>query len=123
MWTNRQFWLDSSWRAFRTFCQTLAGLLAAQFSGLLSATGVTNSGIPHTPWAGFLYASATAGLISLLQAVDRERAVIGSSTAAALPAAPPYSDSVYVDPTPTTPLLPETASAPAGHSLFGESLR
>jgi hypothetical protein len=121
MWTNRQFWLDSSWRAFRTFCQTLAALLAAQFSGLLSATGVTDTGIPHTPWAGFLYASAIAGLISLLQSVDRERAVIGSSTAAALPAALPYSDSVYVDPTPTAP-LPET-SAPAGHSLFGESLR
>lgn len=76
MWTNKQFWLDSSWRAFRTFCQTLAALLAANFSGLLAATGVTSGGgIPHTPWLGFLYASAIAGLISLLQSVDRERAV------------------------------------------------
>lgn len=76
MWTNKQFWLDSSWRAFRTFCQTLAALLAANFSGLLAATGVTpNGGIPHTPWLGFLYAAAIAGLISLLQSIDRERAV------------------------------------------------
>ena len=76
MWTNKQFWLDSSWRAFRTFCQTLPALLAANFSGLLAATGVTGgSGIPHTPWLGFLYASAIAGLISLLQSIDRERAV------------------------------------------------
>lgn len=122
MWTNRQFWLDSSWRAFRTFCQTLAALLAAQFSGLLSATGVTDNGnLPHTPWAGFLYASAIAGLISLLQSVDRERAVIGSSTAAALPTTDNnYSDTdMYVEPSPTTPLPQQSA----GHTLFGESLR
>jgi hypothetical protein len=75
VWTNRKFWLDSSWRAFRTFCQTLAALLAAQFTGLLQATGQASGGIPHTPWLGFLYASAIAGLISLLQSVDRERAV------------------------------------------------
>lgn len=87
MWANRKFWTDSTWRAFRTFCQTLAALLAAQFSGLLSATGVTDNGIPHTPWLGFLYASAIAGLISLLQSVDRERAVGWS--ASQHPPAPP----------------------------------
>jgi hypothetical protein len=76
MWTNVQFWKDATWRSFRTFCQTLAALLAAQFSGLLQATGgATGSVLPHTPWLGFLYASFIAGLISLLQSVDRERAV------------------------------------------------
>ena len=73
MWTNLQFWKDSTWRAFRTFCQTLAALLAATYSGLLTTTG--SGEIPSTPWWGFLYASGIAGLISLLQSVDRERAV------------------------------------------------
>lgn len=73
MWTNLQFWKDSTWRAFRTFCQTLAALLAATYSGLLATTG--SGEIPSTPWWGFLYASGIAGLISLLQSVDRERAV------------------------------------------------
>lgn len=83
LWNDRQFWLDTSWRAFRTFCQTLAALLAAQFSGLLQAGGVTG-GIPHTPWAGLLYASAIAALISLLQSIDRGRA----ATAASQPVTP-----------------------------------
>lgn len=123
MWTNRQFWLDSSWRAFRTFCQTLAALLAAQFSGLLAATGVTatDSGIPHTPWAGFLYASAIAGLISLLQSVDRERAVTWNVAQHLNKPSADYSDATYVDPTPTAP-LPEPGAG-AGHNVFGESLR
>jgi hypothetical protein len=92
MWTNKQFWLDSTWRAFRTFCQTLAALLAASFSGLLTTTGVTSSSeIPHTPWLGFLYASVIAGLISLLQSIDRERAVdwvVGQSPSPTIPVPP-----------------------------------
>lgn len=65
MWTNRQFWLDSSWRAFRTFCQTLASLLAGQAVNLLSA-----------PWSSMLSVSAGAALISLLQSIDRERVAV-----------------------------------------------
>jgi len=71
MWTNRQFWHDATWRAFRTFCQSLAGLLLAV------QTSVQVSAIPviSVPWYGYLYAAGVAGLVSLLQSVDRERAV------------------------------------------------
>jgi len=84
MWTNVKFWKDSTWRAFRTFCQTLAALLAAQFSGLLQVTGavVADGALPHTPWLGFLYTSFIAGLISLLQSIDRERATGGVTAVA-----------------------------------------
>lgn len=66
MWTNKQFWLDSSWRAFRTFCQTLAALLGGQAVNALTA-----------PWASMLSVAGTAALVSLLMSVDRERAVGG----------------------------------------------
>lgn len=64
MWTNRQFWFAASWRAFRTFCQTLASLFAGEAANLLTA-----------PWSSMLSVSAGAALISLLQSIDRERAV------------------------------------------------
>jgi hypothetical protein len=64
MWTNTQFWKDSTWRAFRTFCQTLAALLGGQAVNILTA-----------PWASMLGVSGTAALVSLLMSVDRERAV------------------------------------------------
>lgn len=81
MWTDRQFWRDSTWRAFRTFCQTLAGLLTAYFSGMLAVvqTGqfepqqVTSTGWPV--WEALVYAAGVSSLISLLQSIDRERAV------------------------------------------------
>lgn len=70
-WTDKSFWLDSSWRAFRTFCQSLAGLLlAVQTSNQISAMPEIS-----VPWYGYLYSSGVAALISLLQSVDRERAV------------------------------------------------
>lgn len=73
-WTNRQFWLDSSWRSFRTFCQSLAGLLlAVQTSNQVAAMPEIS-----IPWYGYLYSSGVAALISLLQSVDRERAVESS---------------------------------------------
>lgn len=76
MWTNKQFWLDSSWRAFRTFCQALAAMLGGQAVNLLSA-----------PWSSYLGVAGTAGLVSLLMSVDRERAVVWTaSTAAEQPA-------------------------------------
>ena len=74
--TDKQFWLDSAWRALRTACQTLAGLLVVV---------QTSSAMPNTPnisipWQAYLYASAIAGLVSMLQSVDRERAVKSAAT-------------------------------------------
>ena len=84
MWTDRQFWLDSSWRAFRTFCQSLAGLLlAVQTSNQISAMPEIS-----VPWYGYLYSSGVAGLISLLQSVDRERAVESAPAEKLVPAEP-----------------------------------
>lgn len=71
MWTDVRFWKDSSWRAFRTFCQSLAGfLLAVQTSAQVAAVPTIS-----VPWYGYLYASGIAAFVSLLQSVDRERAV------------------------------------------------
>lgn len=64
MWTNKQFWMDSSWRAFRTFCQTLAAVLGGQTVNVLTAD-----------WYGMLGVSGGAALMSILMSVDRERAV------------------------------------------------
>ena len=74
MWTDWQFWRDATWRAFRTFCQTLAALLGGQAVNVLTA-----------PWASMLGVSGTAALVSLLMSVDRERAVAGPAAAAAEP--------------------------------------
>lgn len=65
MWTNKQFWLDSSWRAFRTFSQTLAAMLAGQTVNVLTAD-----------WHGMLGVAGGAALVSLLMSVDRERVVV-----------------------------------------------
>lgn len=70
MWTNKQFWLDASWRAFRTFIQALAG-------GLVATNTVSAF---QAPWYGLIGAGLIASLLSLAQSVDRERAV--ASTAA-----------------------------------------
>lgn len=64
MWTDKQFFLDASWRAFRTFCQTLAAMLGGQTVNVLTAD-----------WHGMLGVSAGAALVSLLMSVDRERVV------------------------------------------------
>lgn len=73
-WQTKQWWLDAVWRAFRTFCQSLAGLLVAvQSSNQLSAMPEIN-----IPWYGYLYSSGVAALISLCQSIDRERAVVGA---------------------------------------------
>lgn len=78
MWSTQ--WLkDASWRAFRTFCQSLAGLLlAVQTSNQLASWSEIS-----IPWYGYLYSSGVAALISLLQSVDRERAVSATEPAAA----------------------------------------
>lgn len=64
MWTNWQFWKDSTWRAFRTFCQTLAAQLAGQSVNAISAS-----------WTAMLGVAGVASLMSLLMSVDREKAV------------------------------------------------
>lgn len=64
MWTDVQFWKDTTWRAFRSFCQSLAALLTGQTLNLLTA-----------PWSSMLSVAATAGLASLLMSIDRGRAV------------------------------------------------
>lgn len=76
-WQTKQWWLDSVWRAFRTFCQSLAGLLVAvQSSNQIAAMPEIN-----IPWYGYLYSSGVAALISLCQSIDRERAVLSSGSA------------------------------------------
>ena len=104
MWTDRQFWRDATWRAFRTFCQSLAGLLTVeQVSQNLNAS-----------WLALIYASGVAGLISLLQSVDRERAV--TSTTPALPA--PVPEPIVVEE--PADYQPVSFYAPTG---CGEDLR
>lgn len=84
MWANKQFWLDSSWRAFRTFCQSLAGLLlAVQTSNQVAAMPEIS-----IPWYGYVYSSAIAAFVSLLQSIDRERAVEQTPTATTPSVAP-----------------------------------
>jgi hypothetical protein len=123
MWTNKQFWLDVSWRAFRTFCQSLAGLLVAvQTSSQMSSFPTIS-----VPWYGYLYASGIAALVSLLQSVDRERAVEHPAVTPAVVPAP------YVSPVRPTYSQPFAAPAAAyrapqrvvkGDGHFpGESLR
>jgi hypothetical protein len=76
MWTDTQFWKDATWRAFRTFCQTLVALLGGQTFTALSA-----------PWQSMLSVAATAALISLLQSIDRGR-VLNTSGPETVSAAP-----------------------------------
>lgn len=64
LWTDKQFWAQASWRSFRSFCQALAALLAGSSVNLLSAD-----------WKSMIGVAGTAGLVSLLMSVDRERAV------------------------------------------------
>lgn len=71
-WMDKQWFLDSTWRAFRTFCQTLAALLGGQAFSIISAD-----------WASTLSVSTGAALISLLQSVDRGRATASVAKAEA----------------------------------------
>ena len=80
MWGDRRFWPDASWRALRTFCQTLSGFLVV----------VQIMPDMHVPWTGYLYASAVAALSSLMQSVGRER--VANSV----------RESTAPEPTPTT---------------------
>lgn len=66
MWT-KQFFLDASWRSFRTFCQTLAAMLGGETVNVLTVD-----------WKGLLGVSAGSALVSLLMSVDRERVVAPS---------------------------------------------
>lgn len=70
MW-NLTFLKDSTWRAFRTFCQSLSGLLVMNHV----------SSAFNAPWLDLIGASLLAALTSLLMSVDRERAVTGAPAA------------------------------------------
>lgn len=97
MWTDTQFWRDSTWRAFRTFCQTLAAMLAGQTVNVLTA-----------PWSGMLGVSAGAALVSLLMSVDRERVVV----------TPPKAELLAV-----TPGVYVTEAEPALQASYSGDLR
>jgi len=68
MWTDVQFWKDSTWRSFRTFCQTLAAMLGGQAVNVLTAD-----------WLSMISVSATAALVSLLMSIDRGRATTAAA--------------------------------------------
>ena len=85
MWTNWQFWKDSTWRAFRTFCQTLAAQLAGQSINAITAS-----------WLAMLGVAGVASLMSLLMSVDREKAV--GITSAEQPTVEPADEVAYVTP-------------------------
>lgn len=81
MWTDRVFWEQATWRSFRSFCQALAAMLAGSSVNLLTAN-----------WESMLGVAGTAGLVSLLMSVDRERAVTYTLQTAAVPPAPLQAD-------------------------------
>lgn len=112
MWTDRQFWRDSTWRAFRTFCQSLAGLLTVQ----------QVSSNMNAPWLTLLYASAVAGLISLLQSIDRERAVASTSATTAPPPIEPKPSPTLTDDEVVAEVNAAYSGALSSHT-YGESLR
>jgi len=67
MWTDVQFWKDATWRAFRTFLQTISGLLV-----------MTNiSSAFNAPWKDLLGAALIAAFISIAQSIDRGRVATG----------------------------------------------
>lgn len=129
-WGNRQFWADATWRAFRTWAQTMAATLSgyAVFLGVQLAKALKDPGADvdlgaiiggWELWLLFFFVAGVAAAISLFQSIDRERAVSAAlpSIAPAPPAGipPPVVTSVPMtttDPAPaTTSVLPLTDSA------------
>lgn len=74
MWTNRQFWEQATWRGFRSFCQALSAMLVGTSVNLFTAD-----------WHSMVGVAGTAGLVSLLMSIDRERAVVYNTAPAELP--------------------------------------
>ena len=82
-----EFAKDAGWRAFRTFCQALAGLLVtAHVSNAFNA-----------PWTDLLGASLLAGLTSLLMSVDRSTVTSVAPVESAPPAAVAFTDGCGID--------------------------
>lgn len=119
MWTDWQFWKDATWRAFRTFCQTLAALLGGQAFTALTA-----------PWSSMLSVALTASLISLFQSVDRGRAVTEAGptpapeqTPVVADAAPPVAPLTFAPPPPAARVVaddvPHTVAVSCGDALRG----
>lgn len=118
MWSNRQFWTDALWRAFRTFAQSMFGLLTAYMAWVivpaLSKPGAEIGQIVGgwKLWAAFLFASGIAAATSLFQSIDRERAVGANLPSVPAPAAPAPATAAV------TPL-----ADPAVTSVCGDALR
>lgn len=93
--TDKQFYLDALWRGARTVAQTLAGMLVVvQTSNVMPSTEPIS-----VPWWSYVYASLIAGLVSVLQSIDRERAV--GNVLAAEPVPTPQTVETTV-----TPMMP-----------------
>jgi hypothetical protein len=91
MWTDKQFWADSTWRAWRTFCQTLAAMMAGQTVNVLTA-----------PWSGMLGVAAGSALVSLLMSMDRERVAVATAKTPGV-----YITENTVEPLPADPSAPD----------------
>lgn len=117
MWSNRKFWADATWRAFRTWAQTMAATLSgyAIWLGVQLAKALKDPGADvdlgsivggWELWLLFVFVATVAAAISLFQSIDRERAV-----SAALPSITPAEASI---PPPAAVSVPMTTdSAPA----------
>lgn len=77
-WTDRRFWSDATWRAFRTFLQTLGALLGANAANIL-----------HADWLPMVTTAAGAALSSLIMSVDRDRAATSAPVQPEVVATPP----------------------------------
>lgn len=138
MWSNRQFWADATWRAFRTWAQTMAATLSgyAVFLGVQLAKALKDPGADvdlgaivggWELWALFVFVATVAAAISLFQSIDRERAVasaLPSITPAALPASPTNVGEVKSVPLTVTPeTLPTTIATSSPAVGCGDDLR
>ncbi len=114
LWADRQFWGDATERAFRTFCQTLEGGIAAVLASTVVGDGDLGQAFGGwKPWALILFAAAVAALRSFLSAASRERAVIKAGQA-------PAPATVVVNNSHTLPVEPAGIIVQDGH---GGSLR
>ena len=98
-WGNRQFWADATWRAFRTWAQTMAATLSgyAVFLGVQLAKALKDPGADvdlgaivggWELWLLFFFVASVAAAISLFQSIDRERAVVSAALPSIAPAQP-----------------------------------
>lgn len=118
MWSNRKFWADATWRAFRTWAQTMAATLSgyAVFLGVQLAKALKDPGVDvdlaaivggWELWVLFVFVAGVAAAISLFQSIDRERAV-SAALPSITPAPPPVVVSVPMTTDPAGSIQPAT---------------